>query len=290
MKPVYIITTVIVILSLIVLSIFYFNSNTSLTSSTLSPNKLSVLSQAGTGEYPLTVQKSGGRYLILKKDTGLEKYLVESKSWSFDEDNLYINLTINASRYLWFQDTYNNWATYTGAVKLAKCNQLANVISEDYPNFDCLNTTHQTLLLTAVQNFVTLGFNIKTLGIDKGYVEVVGNKVLMTIPLTWLEDKGLIELGENSIVYEYQDINLLNYQDTWFDVNISLSCEDVPQNDIWVRHDADKDKFGANGTFEGVTSCKYIVNSNSEIVSRGLIPYIRTFKQNSGTPSSRTQE
>lgn len=75
-----------------------------------------------------------------------------------------------------------------------------------------------------------------------------------------------IQLGEGTIVTEYQEDNLLNYHETWFDLNISLVCEDFG-NEIWVYDNQDKKKFGANITnIEQNVSCKYIVNSTSEIL------------------------
>jgi len=89
-----------------------------------------------------------------------------------------------------------------------------------------------------------------------------------------LQDLDYIKLGESSIAIEYQDQNLINYQLDFADVNVSLTCEDVNQNDIFIYENPDNYKFGANGTFEGLKNCSYTIESTAEIQDNVWSPYI----------------
>ena len=83
-----------------------------------------------------------------------------------------------------------------------------------------------------------------------------------------------LKFGTNSITTEYQDQNLINYQLDFADVNVSLTCEGVNQNDIWITQNPDNYKFGANGSFEGLKNCTYTIESSVEIYDSGWSPYI----------------
>jgi len=63
----------------------------------------------------------------------------------------------------------------------------------------------------------------------------------------------------------YQDINMINYKSNNYDINVSLVCDDVVQNDIWVL--IDNGKFGATGNFTGLKNCTYIIDSDVELRS-----------------------
>jgi hypothetical protein len=76
-------------------------------------------------------------------------------------------------------------------------------------------------------------------------------------------------------VVEYQDMNMLNYNLDFAEVNLSLTCENVPMNDLWIKYNNDSYKFGANGTFEGLRNCTYKVNSNSPLYKDGNIVYVK---------------
>ena len=83
-----------------------------------------------------------------------------------------------------------------------------------------------------------------------------------------------IQLGENSQIVTYQNQTKLNYQLDFADVNITLfkniSGNYTNQiNDVWVYHDTEKDKFGANDSSnEGVESYKYVIESDSPILKK----------------------
>lgn len=74
-----------------------------------------------------------------------------------------------------------------------------------------------------------------------------------------------LKFGQHSTTVVYQDQNMISYETDYGDVNLTLSCEDVAQNDIYIYENPDNYKFGANGTFEGLKNCSYIMNSTTEL-------------------------
>ena len=88
------------------------------------------------------------------------------------------------------------------------------------------------------------------------------------------DNEKKLKFGSNSITTVYQDQNQINYQLDFADVNVSLSCEDVAQNDIFIYENPDNYKFGANGTFEGLKNCSYTIESSVEIIDNVWSPYI----------------
>jgi hypothetical protein len=93
-----------------------------------------------------------------------------------------------------------------------------------------------------------------------------------------------VQLGNNTIITEYQNLSLVNYKSDWFGVNVTLFMNmsgnwNSSANDIWVRHDPDKEKFGAIVNNTEDTYFKYLVESDNEIKKgKGLIYYISRFK------------
>ena len=90
-----------------------------------------------------------------------------------------------------------------------------------------------------------------------------------------------VQLGNNTIVTEYQNLSLINYNSDWFDVNVTLLMNlsgtwNTTANDVWVRHDAEKDKFGANVSRTEDTYFKYLVESDSIIKQQSELVYYIT--------------
>ena len=82
-----------------------------------------------------------------------------------------------------------------------------------------------------------------------------------------------IRFGENSLIIEYQDLNKLNYQSSWFDLNVTLFMNitgnfSSPANDIWVRTDNVTQKFGADIDDNETKHLKYLIESSKEIKQR----------------------
>jgi len=85
---------------------------------------------------------------------------------------------------------------------------------------------------------------------------------------------GYIQLGSNTIVLVYQEQKLINYQTDFGEINVSLSCENVNQNDIWIFDRTENYKFGANGTFEGLKNCTYSIVSSTKLSRNGNSVYV----------------
>jgi hypothetical protein len=85
---------------------------------------------------------------------------------------------------------------------------------------------------------------------------------------------GYIQLGSNTIVLVYQEQKLINYQTDFGEINVSLSCENVNQNDIWIFDRTENYKFGANGTFEGLKNCTYSIVSSTKLSRNGNLVYV----------------
>jgi len=79
------------------------------------------------------------------------------------------------------------------------------------------------------------------------------------------KDYERVKIGLNTIITEYQDLNMINYHDEDHDTNISLSCEGINQTDLFIYENPDNYKFGANGTFEGLANCTYNVKSTLDL-------------------------
>jgi len=89
-----------------------------------------------------------------------------------------------------------------------------------------------------------------------------------------------VRLGENSIITEYQELNLINYNLDWADVNITLyknisNSWNNTVNDIWVYNNPTIKKFGANDSNNnGTWRYKYHIKTTRPIIEKNLKPYI----------------
>ena len=106
---------------------------------------------------------------------------------------------------------------------------------------------------------------------------------------------SFIQLGNNSIVSEYQSINLIQYTDEWFDLNILLSMNvsntwNNTINDVWISTSGESRKFGANYTSINETiRFKYSVNSTIEIKNNYGYNYYLERKQTNSQGGSFTE-
>lgn len=280
MKMIYLII-IIAFFSIILVGSFLFLHNPLLSNSNSISQQTqdSILSQA-QGENPLgDISISYQPTLTLKKNQGLEKYLIQDKEWSFDSTNLYINITINQSVYNFMKSAVDN-------PTMAKCQKAEPYIQEDFPTFTCSNANHRDLLLSKLQNFTSKGFKLIKRGINQGYINKSGNEIYITIPRNALLNRDLLEIGENSLDYIYQNESKIQYITDWgASSNVTLLENDTDGNftlnveNIWLR--STEGKFGANHTNLTINETRifiYRVESTSEIVNDGsLAPYVRRF-------------
>ena len=87
-----------------------------------------------------------------------------------------------------------------------------------------------------------------------------------------------IQLGNSTLILEYQDIKLINYQDNWFDLNVRLyaniSNDWQTSNDIWIKTTGKTNKFGANFTNTNETTYfLYQINSTVPILKKDSFTY-----------------
>ena len=103
-----------------------------------------------------------------------------------------------------------------------------------------------------------------------------------------------LKFGVSTII-EYQDINKLEYQLDFAQVNITLykntsNGYNNTINDIWIRTNPINYKFGAyDSSNKGVENYKYRFESTLPIIENGWRPYIYTTSQ-SGRPSRTIQQ
>lgn len=89
-----------------------------------------------------------------------------------------------------------------------------------------------------------------------------------------------VKLGENSLIAEYQDINLLNYHLDFADINITLYKNisnnwDNTVNEIFVYHNKDSEKFGANDSLnDWLENYKYKIESTAPIQNNENLYYV----------------
>lgn len=84
-----------------------------------------------------------------------------------------------------------------------------------------------------------------------------------------------VKLGENSIVTEYQETNIINYDFGTGETNITLYKLGQSQNDVFVFWDSNKYKFGANDTSLGeneTAQYTYVIESTDTIRLISLEP------------------
>jgi len=91
-----------------------------------------------------------------------------------------------------------------------------------------------------------------------------------------------VQLGNNSVVTEYQDQNMLSGDTGFSTFNITIykniSGNYTNQvNDIWVTYYDDRDKFGANDSSnQGVEHYKYRIESDHPITENNWKPYLQS--------------
>jgi hypothetical protein len=150
------------------------------------------------------------RKVFLRQYRGLEKWLLENITWELNETHLNIDLTGNVTVWNFISDSCDN-------PTLAKCLIAEPYIQEDYPEvrdefnqlvspaFNCSNATHRQMLLTKACNFKNKGFKVIHRGIEKGYVNRTGKYINISLPISTLSKLDLIELGESSVVFQYEE-------------------------------------------------------------------------------------
>jgi len=251
------------------------------------PSSISSSSQLQTPSKLGTLTTTNQPTLRLTKYQGLEKYLIEDKSWYFDSDNLYINLTVNLTTWNWMKGAVDN-------PTISKCLIVEPIIQDDFPTFDCNNANHRDLLLTRLQNFTAKGMKLKQQGINKGYINRTGSKLLITIPLTDLKSRDLIQIGENSLEFVYQNESKIEYKLEWANANLTIyqnqsGSYNLNAENIWIRIN----KFGANisnMTSNETRSFLYQLQSTSPIIPNNNKPYIRRFTRTNSIPRQRIEE
>jgi len=291
MRKRYIIGLTLFVAVVILSSIYFIVADQSLTFNFFKQDSisLSTLQQAQYPNYNSLTLHSKPK-LVLKRNTGLEKYLIQNKSWNYDDINIYINLTINMNRYNWMVDAVAN-------PTMDKCLTVEPIIQEDYPSFDCSNSNHRDLLLSKLGNFTTKGFKLVKAGINQGYINKSGNDFFFTIPLSTLENLNLLQLGEDSIHYEYQNQSRIEYVTDWgASANVTLlekqgADYNLNVEEVWIK--VNSTKFGANHSNMNKTEVRqflYQVESTDEIISNNFQPYIFVTKTSSDIIEIVTQE
>src|SRR3989344_1426719 len=226
----------------------------------------------------LLIKSTGEKTLHLQKFQGLEKWLIQEKQWSKDNENIYINLTINTTVYNFIKDAYQN-------PTMAKCLKAEPYIKEDYPNFACSNAAHRQLALTKFENFVTKGFKIVKQGVEQGYISLIGNKVYIVVPLSSISLNNSIEIGESSLVYVYKEVLTVNYQSFNLDLNTTLERCDKNRENCGVAYpnvsiiNSSNLKFGAEDTeVNENTNYRYVFKSNLRIKESGNNKFLLNHK------------
>ena len=226
----------------------------------------------------LLIKPTGEKTLHLQKFQGLEKWLIQEKQWSKDNENIYINLTINTTVYNFIKDAYQN-------PTMAKCLKAEPYIKEDYPNFACSNAAHRQLALTKFENFVTKGFKIVKQGVEQGYISLIGNKVYIVVPLSSISLNNSIEIGESSLVYVYKEVLTVNYQSFNLDLNTTLERCDKNRENCGVAYpnvsiiNSSNLKFGAEDTeVNENTNYRYVFKSKLRIKESGNNEFLLNHK------------
>jgi hypothetical protein len=209
--------------------------------------------------------------------SSLERYLFYNITSYKNGTVLIIEADVNTTVYNFLRNTYLNWDDLTPQERMQRCLILEPYIQEDYPNFDCDIPEHRQELLIRLTNYIENGWQLFQNGVDRGFINVTGSHIIVTIPNIQHLDR--IRIGQYTFIEEYQDINVINYHSDWFDVNVTLFVNDSDgwnstANDVWVLNRENDDKFGANVSRTENTYFKYLIEASREIKREGLIYYI----------------
>ncbi|MEK6953056.1 MAG: LamG domain-containing protein, partial [Nanoarchaeota archaeon] len=203
----------------------------------------------------LSISSTGENVLLSHKSSGLEKYLFYNISYEKISSNLSLTFNVNRTVYNYLKNCYE---TQT----VSCCNTIKTYIEDDYPTATC-KQINDTLF-----DYIDNGWRIYQNGVDNGIINTTKNVVTITIPNRNHLDE--VRLGKYSLIYEYQDVNILNYNSEWFDLNfilyVNISNEWKNYNDVWLRDNSNNDEFGANWTYRNKTTYfLYQFNSTNEI-------------------------
>lgn len=229
-----------------------------------------------------------GYWIKTEKQSGIEKFILYNINHRKESGDLIIEADINLTVYNFLKDAYQN-------PTLQKCFVIQGYIQDDYPSLDCNDSAHRQQVSDILTGYIENGWQLLKNGVDRGFVQLNKSHVTITVPNIKHLDK--IRIGQFSLVNEYQDINLINYNSNWFDVNISLLInEGGIWNDsadtIWVEHRTDKEKFGANVSKTSDTYLKYKIESSIPIKKDSGINYYisRSTREKCGQFSCNREE
>lgn len=221
------------------------------------------------------------------KFSAVERALFNNLFSHRDGDGLVIELDVNRTVYNFLKNTYLNWNDYTPQQKLQACEIIEPYIQDDFPSFDCDNPEHRQILLNRLQNYIENGWQIFQNGIDRGFIDVARSHVTITIPNIAHFDR--VQIGQNTIILEYQEIQTISYVDDWVTINHTLflhqngtlnnSIEEIEVSSMEGGY-----KLAANHTGTQVNELNnytYLVQSTKEIEHYGGSNYIVRFNETS---------
>lgn len=233
----------------------------------------------GSGNNPLSVVHVENLKLV--KISALEKYLFYNLTWSKSGDGINISFTVNTTVYNFLKNAYYNPTQQ-------KCDIIKEYIADDYPNATCNQISNK------LNNLVHNGWKLYQKGLDKGYINKTGKNIKINLPSISNFDR--IQIGDNTMIYEYQDENTVMYNGTWFNINVTLfmwlnESWDNTVDEIFVYNQPTM-KFGANVTnYTGTHKFKYYIESTDEIFKFHDLYYIYTeHTSNPGLISTKKKE
>jgi hypothetical protein len=126
--------------------------------------------------------------------------------------------------------------------------------------------------------------DVKNNGLTTGSLNPTGNNYYYTVKRGGLDK---ISFGKKSIVFVEESYLNFSFDDYGTHI-ISLSCDGVNQDNISLYYDDVSYKYGAEGDFEGLRNCTYLINStaNTHLGGEGFYVLGQTTVNN----NVRTQE
>lgn len=162
------------------------------------------------------------------KNSGLEKHLFYNYQFNITERNLTIDVDINTTVYTYLRNIRVNWNVFTPQERMSACLFIRDYIIDDYPNFDCYNSNHTTMLKNRLFNVIDTGWEVLHRDNLQEYITLNRSHIQITIPN--INDRDRIQIGNFTTILEITLSNIGIFNNTFFNatgnfvqLNLSLN-------------------------------------------------------------------
>lgn len=232
---------------------------------------------------------------ILKKVSFLQRALFYNITTIANSTTFITTLNVNVTAYNFLHDTYTTWGTLTAQQRLNRCYIIEPYVQDDYPAFSCTIPAHRQQLLNYLQTMIETGWQYYQTGISQGTISL--DQTVVTITKQNPQHLDTLQIGDGTLITEYQSESFIRYSDTNLEINATLykkGTQTIQYNathnytmpywnsttgDLFIISNSESYKFGANDTASDSTTLntyKYEFKSNELIHHRNRYTYYVT--------------